>query len=76
MNATRRKQIAKVQKRLQEIKSELETIQQDEQNYADNIPENMNGNKKHEKAEGSAQYLQEAVDSLDEIDAALASAVE
>lgn len=76
MNRERRKQIEAIQERLMEIKGELETLQQEEQDYADNMPENMHGNERHEKAEGSAQCLQDAVDALEEIDTHLLGALE
>lgn len=41
MNDTRRKRIMKLVDQLSDISEELETIRDEEQEYIDNIPENL-----------------------------------
>lgn len=75
MNNQRRKEIAKAQALIDEAKSILEQAQADEQDYYDNMPENMQSGERGEKAEQSASELQDAVDSLDSAVSAVENAV-
>lgn len=75
MNKARRRQIADVQKRveglegiLEELKSMVEAIKDEEQEYLDNIPENLQGSERYELAENVVENLDNAYELLDEID--------
>ena len=48
MNKTRRKQIDDVIAGLQELQETVETIMNDEEEYRDNIPENLQGSERYE----------------------------
>lgn len=67
MNKLRRSQIAKLINKIEEVKSELETIRDDEQDYFDNMPENLQYSVRGEAAEEAVDLMDEAIDSLDEI---------
>lgn len=51
---------------LQNIKKELEDILYEEENYFDNMPENLQGSMRGEAAEEAIDYLTEAIDSIDD----------
>lgn len=67
MNKIRRKNILAVIERLEELKETLEEIQQEEEEYRDNIPENFQGSERYEKAEEDCDTLSEAVENLENI---------
>lgn len=67
MNKERRKNIQSIADQLGELKGSLEAIQQEEEEYRDNIPENLQGSERYEKAEEACDALSEAVDNLDDI---------
>lgn len=66
MNNTRRKQLRKWLEDMEEIKSELETIVDDEQDYYDNIPENLQGSQRACDSEESIDQMNEAISSIEE----------
>lgn len=54
---------------LSNINDDLNTILSDEEYYMDNIPENMQGGYKHEKAEEACNNIESAIDEvIDAID--------
>ena len=65
MNQRRRKWLEEISERLSELKDELEVIQEEE--YKENIPKNLQGSERYEKAEESVDQLEEAVDGLSDI---------
>lgn len=67
MNKTRRKNIQDVVDQLEELKSTLEGIQGEEEEYRDNIPENLQGSARYEASDEACDALGEAVDGLEEI---------
>lgn len=75
MNADRRKRIEAIIVQLNDIKADIEAIQQEEHDYAENMPENMQGSDRHSKAEEAADSLEEAADNVDEIVSNLESAI-
>ena len=76
MNKQRRKDIQSIMEKLEAIKSELETVRDDEQYYMDSIPENLTGSERYEKAEEAVSNLEGAYDNLDEAIGMLESAME
>lgn len=65
MNNTRRKQIKEILKKVDDLQalaadiaSMIEEVKDEEQDYMDNMPENLQGSERYSKAE-------EAVDALD-----------
>ena len=67
MNKTRRKSIQDIASQLEELKSTLEDIQGEEEEYRDNIPENLQGSAQYEVADEACDTLGEAVDGLEDI---------
>ena len=51
--------------KLSAIKSEIEHILFEEENYFDNMPENLQGSMRGEEAEEAIEYLTEAVDAIE-----------
>lgn len=75
MNKARRKSLASIIGRLEELKEELESITADleeikdeEAEYFDNIPENLQNSERYERAETALDALESAHDTLTEID--------
>lgn len=75
MNNTRRKDISEaikianeIQEKLEELQSVIEQIKEEEQEYLDNMPENLSGSERYEKAEAAVDNLDAAYDWFDGID--------
>lgn len=66
MNNIRRKSLTDIKDRIESLKSDLETLLEEENDYLDNIPENMQGGERYEKAENAVSSLENAVSSLEE----------
>ena len=64
MNNPRRKTIDKIIAGLDDIKSEVTGVGEEEQEYRDNAPENMMYSEKYERAEEVAQILEEISDEI------------
>lgn len=85
MNNTRRKAIKQtidcfdsIRKKLEElvadvesIKSDVEDIQWEEEDYRDNIPENLQGSERYDKADNACTNFSDAVDALDDMISAM-----
>lgn len=75
MNKERRKSIDRVINEIEKLKElyasiveEVEEIRDEESDYLDNIPENLQGSDRYYTAEEAVGNLDSAVDSLQEID--------
>ena len=66
MNKSRRQQLSKWLADIEEIKNELETICSDEQEYFDNMPENLQGSQRGCDSEEAIEQMEEAVSSIEE----------
>lgn len=67
MNKIRRKNLQTIIDRLEDIKADLEEITYEEEEYRDNIPENLQSSEKYERADGACDNLNDAADTLDEV---------
>lgn len=76
MNNTRRKQIGELLEKLEEVRGGLEILRDEEQEYVDNIPENLQSGERYEKAEEAAYVLDEAVCDLESMVLRLEDAIE
>lgn len=76
MNDARRKEINRAKELLDQARAIIETAESDERDYYDNLPENFQSGEKGERAEASADALQEAIDGFDTIVEALDRATE
>lgn len=66
MNRIRRKAIAALMSRLDDIRTQLEDIQSEEEDARDAIPENLWGTERYEMAEAACDALESAVYALEE----------
>lgn len=73
MNKIRRNELHKLYELISSAKEELENIRDDEDEYKENIPENMQSSERYEKAESAVytleeavSYLEQAIDSIEE----------
>lgn len=76
MNKVRRKNLQSIANQLEYLKTQIEDICSDEEEYRDNIPENMQGSERYEKADTACDNLSDAVDNLEEVIYSIESAIE
>lgn len=67
MNNERRKVISSLLEKLEDIQGSVESLQNEEQETYDNMPESLQGSEKGQAVEAAAAALQEAVDALSEV---------
>lgn len=67
MNKNRRKELRQWNEKIEALKDELENILMDEQEYYDNIPENLQYSSRAEDSETAIGCLEEALDIIDEV---------
>lgn len=67
MNAKRRKRIQDTLNILSEQLELLEELKNEEQEYVDNVPENLQGTERYEAAEEAAANLDEAYDLVNDV---------
>jgi hypothetical protein len=67
MNRERRKALQDISTQLEELKGCLEDLMEEEEEYRDNIPENLQGSERYERAEEACDNLGSAVDELDTV---------
>jgi len=60
MNKDRRKHLTEISVKLQELKEELEQVREEEQEYFDNMHENLQDGEKGRRAEEVVQFLDDA----------------
>ena len=65
MNKVRRKQLEEVVSMVETAKEMLEEILDDEQDYYDNIPENLQGSERSEASETAIGLIEDAIEDLD-----------
>lgn len=66
MNILRRKRLAEILSSIEDLKSDLEDVLFEEEEYRDNIPENLQGSTRYEVADEACDSIQSAIDALDE----------
>jgi hypothetical protein len=67
MNKQRRKEIASILADLEAIKVRIETVQSDEQEALDNLPENLQSSQKGEDMQGYIDTFDEVLGFLDDV---------
>lgn len=65
MNNSRRKEIKSMKGQLEFIKKIIERIRNEEEDYYDNIPENLQDSERANKSEEAIESLDEAIESLE-----------
>lgn len=76
MNKARRKALDEVISKIEEAKEPLENLQAEEEEYRDNMPENLQGSERYEAADAAVDNMSSAVDALDEAISSIESAQE
>lgn len=76
MNKIRRKNLQTIIDRLEDIKADLEEITYEEEKCRDNIPENLQGSEKYERADEACDNLNDAADTLNEVIDSITTAME
>lgn len=66
MNKQRRKLLQEQLDKLEEIREQIEFLKDEEQEYVDNMPDNLQGSERHESAEAMVSNLEEAVSNIEE----------
>ena len=66
MNKLRRTNLEKVIRSIEDAMSELECLKEEEEEYRDNMPENLQGSERYERADEACDNLYSAVSSLEE----------
>ena len=82
MNKIRRKRLAEIQDKIstlrlvieEELQGALEECRDEEEEYVENIPENLQGSERYEQAEAAMDYLYTAVENLENAVEALSEA--
>lgn len=64
MNKTRRAILASLREDLDKIQTAVEALLEEEEEYRDNIPENLQGSERYERADNACEQLQEAVEQI------------
>ena len=76
MNKARRKALDEVISKIEEAIELLENLQVEEEEYRDNMPENLKGSERYEAADAAVDNMSSAVDALDEAISSIESAQE
>ena len=66
MNKQNRRDIEKLIEKLDEVKTDLEFMQEDEESKYDNLPEGIQDSERGDAMQEAIEYLGYAVDSIDE----------
>ena len=66
MNKNRRKQLEDLCKKLEELKDKIDGILYDEQDYFDNMPENLQGSQRGSDSEEAISHMEDAINAIDE----------
>ena len=66
MNKQRRKDIDAIVEQFEEIKNAIQCVYDEEEEYRDNIPENMQSSERYETADAACSALDDALNNIDE----------
>lgn len=76
MNKARRKALDEVISKIEEAKELLENLQAEEEEYRDDMPENLQGSERYGAADAAVDNMSSAVDALNEAISSIESAQE
>lgn len=76
MNNARRKQLDKIISKIEVTKNDLESVLADEEEYRDNMPENLQSSERYERAESAVSELESAIDCIDDVISSIEAAQE
>lgn len=64
MNKMRRKALEELAEKIADLQNELEEIKQEEEEYMDNMPENLQTSEKYEIANAACEAMDAAISAL------------
>mgnify|MGYP003311428840 CR=1 FL=1 len=67
MNKQRRKEIEKIYGIIEDMYNALEALKDEEEEYRDNIPENMQGGERYEIAASAISNMEDALEHMNEV---------
>ncbi len=76
MNITRRKQINSILEQISGLRSELESVNDEEQDAFDNLPESFQEGERGERIQAALDAIDTAFTAFDDIESALNEAIE
>ncbi|MDR1329557.1 MAG: hypothetical protein LBK23_08165 [Oscillospiraceae bacterium] len=76
MNNSRRKLLSELKKVIDDLIEDITVVQTDEEDYRDNIPENLQNSEKYATSEAAISEMQFAIDYLQDAGMNLDSACE
>ncbi len=65
MNKVRREALQEIGIKLEDLKSDVEALRDEEQEYVENMPEGLQSSEKHHTAENAITSMDEVIDNLD-----------
>ena len=65
MNNQRRMKLKKIVKALQDVIYAIEVVKDEEEDYMNNIPENLQGSDRYSRAEAVCEYLEDAISDIE-----------
>lgn len=75
MNKTRRQAILKIINTLEDLKSDIEYLRDEEDDAKENMPESLWETERYEQMEEAVDNMDQAVDSLDDVIGCLTDAI-
>ena len=76
MNKERRKSLREIQSKLESLGQDLEALKDEEEEYRDTMPENLQESERYQRADEVCDLLQEALENLDNAYQQIEEAVE
>ncbi len=76
MNKARRKALSAIIDKLEELKCDLEVLQSEEEEYRDNMPENLQNSERYEVADNACSNMEDAVSYLEDAISSIEAATE
>ena len=76
MNKIRRKDLREITDQRVTLQDLLQELQEQEEEYRDNMPENLRGSEKYERADEACCYLSDAYDGLQDAIDNITAAIE
>jgi len=64
MNKMRRKALEELAEKIADLQNELEEIKQEEEDYKDNMPENLQSSERYEIADAACEAMDSAISAL------------
>lgn len=65
MNKERRKSLREIQSKLDRLGQDLEALKEEEEEYRDNMPENLQESERYQRADEVCDLLMEALENMD-----------